>query len=98
MAEQQRTEQQQEQQRIAKERQFQEQQERQHNLALLAQWHSSAISLGRPASYIEQIQEVTASYQRGIPLSEKTIAARQKDLAAHQRQIQAQRQQGGPSL
>lgn len=88
----------QEQQRIAKERQLQQQQERQHNLELLGQWQKAAIALGRPASYIEQILRVTADYQRGLPLSEKTIEARQKDLAAHQRQIQAQRQQGGPSL
>ena len=32
-----------------------------------------------PASYIERILEVTASYQRGLPLSEKTIEARQQD-------------------
>lgn len=88
----------QEQQRIAKERQQQQQQERQHNLKLLGQWEKAAISLGRPASYIEQIREVTADYQRGLPLSEKTIAARQQDLAAKERQQQAQRQQGGPSL
>lgn len=42
------------------------------------------------------IQEVMASYQRSLPLSEKTIAARQKDLATYQ--IQMQRQQGGLSL
>ena len=58
----------------------------------------SAISLGKPASYVERIREVTADYQRGLPLSEKTIAARQQDLAAYQRQIQAQRGQGGLSL
>ncbi|WP_373526273.1 relaxase/mobilization nuclease domain-containing protein [Nostoc sp.] len=88
----------QEQQRIAKERQLIQQQEQQHNLKLLGQWHSSAIALGKPASYVERIREVTADHQRGIPLSEKTIAARQQDLAAYQRQIQMQRQQGGLSL
>lgn len=90
--------QQQEQQRIAKERQLQEQRERQHNLDLLALWQKSAIALGRPASYVERIREVTTDYQRGLPLSEKTIAARQQDLAAYQRQLHTQRQQGGPSL
>ena len=71
-----------EQQRIAKERQLLEQQERQHNLELLGQWQKAAISLGKPADYVERIREVTADYQRGLPLSAKTIAARQKDLAA----------------
>jgi hypothetical protein len=72
----------QEQQRRAIERQQQQQQERQHNLKLLGQWHLAAISLGRPADYVERIREVTADYQRGLPLSEKTIEARHKDLAA----------------
>jgi hypothetical protein len=40
--------------------------------------------LGRPADYVERIREVTADYQRGLPLSEKTIEARHKDLAAYQ--------------
>jgi uncharacterized protein YbcV (DUF1398 family) len=88
----------QEQQRIALERQQQQQQERQHNLKLLGQWQKVAISLGKPASYVERIREVTADYQRGLPLSEKTIAARQQDLAAYQRQLQAQLGQGGLSL
>ena len=78
----------QEQQRIALELRQQQQQERQHNLKLLGQWQGAAISLGRPASYIERIQQVTADYQRGLPLSEKTIAARQQDLAAYQQQQQ----------
>lgn len=90
--------QQQEQQRIAQERQQQQQQERQHNLKLLLQWQETAISLGRPADYVERIREVTADYQRGLPLSEKTIAARQQDLAAKEQQQKAQRQQGELSL
>lgn len=83
-----------EQQRIALERQLIQQQERQHNLKQLEQWQEAAISLGKPASYIERIREVTASYQRGLPLSEKTIAARQQDLAAKERQHQKQQQRG----
>lgn len=83
----------QEQQRIALERQQQQQQERQHNLKQLEQWQEAASSLGKPASYIERIREVTASYQRGLPLSEKSVEARQQDLAAYQRQLQAQRKQ-----
>ena len=90
--------QQQEERRIASERQQQQQQERQHNLKLLLQWQETAISLGRPASYVERIREVTADYQQGLPLSEKTIAARQQDLAAKERQQKAQRPQGGLSL
>jgi hypothetical protein len=86
--------QQQEQRRIAKERQLIQQQERQRNLELLGQWHSSAIALGKPADYVSRIREVTADYQRGLPLSEKTIAARQQDLAAKERQQQAQLEQG----
>ena len=82
-----------EQQRLASERQRTEQQERQHNLKLLEQWQEAAIALGKPASYVERILEVTASYQRGLPLSEKTIEARQQDLAAYQLKLQAQRQQ-----
>ncbi len=85
----------QEQQRIAKERQQQQQRERQHNLKLLGQWQEAALSLGRPADYVERIQEITASYQRGLPLSEKTIEARQKDLAAYQQQIQRHQQERG---
>jgi hypothetical protein len=89
--------QQQEERRISSERQ-QQQQERQHNLKLLLQWQETAIALGKPVSYIERIREVTADYQQGLPLSEKTIAARQQDLAAQERQIQVQQEQGGPSL
>jgi hypothetical protein len=89
--------QQQEERRIASDRQ-QQQQERQHNLKLLLQWQETAIALGRPASYVERIREVTADYQRGLPLSEKTIAARQQDLAAKERQQKAQRPQGELSL
>lgn len=87
--------QQQEEQRIASDRQQQQQQERQHNLKLLEQWQKTAIALGRPASYVERIREVTADYQRGLPLSEKTIAARQQDLAAKERQIQLRQQERG---
>ena len=83
----------QEQQRIASELRQQQQQERQHNLKLLLQWQKSAISLGKPADYVERILEVTADYQRGLPLSEKTIAARQQDLASYQLQMQTQRKQ-----
>ena len=82
-----------EQQRIALELRQQQQQERQHNLKLLGQWQKAAISLGKPASYVERIREVTADYQRGLPLSEKTIAARQQDLASYQLQMQTQRKQ-----
>lgn len=90
--------QQQEEQRIASARQQQQQQERQHNLKLLEQWQKTAIALGRPVSYVERIREVTADYQQGLPLSEKTIAARQQDLAAYQQHQKAQRQQGELSL
>ena len=90
--------QQQEERRIAQERQLIQQQERQHNLKLLLQWQETAIALGRPVSYVERIREVTADYQRGLPLSEKTIEARQQDLAAKERQLHTQRQQGGLSL
>lgn len=85
--------QQQEQQRIAKERQQQQQRERQHNLKLLGQWQEAAIALGKPVSYVERIREVTVDYQRGLPLSEKTIEARQKDLAAYQQKMQLQQGQ-----
>ena len=85
----------QEQQRLAKERQQQQQRERQHNLKLLLQWQEAALSLGRPVSYVERILEVTADYQRGIPLSEKTIEARQKDLASYQQQLQLEQQERG---
>ncbi len=85
--------QQQEQQRIAKERQQQQQLERQHNLKLLEQWHKAAIALGKPADYVEQIGEVTADYQRGLPLSEKIVEARHTDLATYQQLLQAQRHQ-----
>jgi hypothetical protein len=90
--------QQQQERRVATEHQQQQQQERQHNLKLLLQWQEVAISLSRPASYVERIREVTADYQQGLPLSEKTIAARQQDLAAKERQQKAQRQQGELSL
>ncbi len=46
-----------------------------------------------PASYVERILLVTADYQRGLPLSEKTIAARQKDLTAYQLQMQRHQQE-----
>jgi len=84
---------QQEQRRIALELKQQQQQERKHNLKLLGQWQEAAISLGKPASYVERIQAVTADYQRGLPLSDQTIAARQKDLAAYQQQMQRHQQE-----
>ncbi len=83
----------QEQQRIALELRQQQQRERQHNLELLGQWQEAAISLGKPVSYVERIREVTASYQRGLPLSDQTIAARQQDLAAYQQQMQLEQQE-----
>jgi hypothetical protein len=83
----------QEQQRIASERQQQQQLERQHNLKLLGQWQKAAIALGKPADYVSRIREVTADYQRGLPLSEKIVEARHTDLAAYQQQIQVQLRQ-----
>jgi len=83
------------QQRIALELSQQQHQERQHNLKLLGQWEEAALSLGKPVSYVERILLVTADYQRGLPLSDQTIAARQKDLAAYQQQIQRQQQERG---
>lgn len=86
------------QQRIAQERQQRQQQQRQHNLQLLGQWQEAAISLGKPATYVERIREVTADYQRGLPLSEQTTAARQQDIATYQQQQQVQDQHRGFSL
>ena len=85
----------QEQQRLATEHQRKQQLERQHNLKLLEQWHSAAIALGRPTGYVERIREVTADYQRGLPLSEKIVAARQQDLADRERQMQQQQPKRG---
>ncbi len=83
----------QEQQRIATERQRQDMLERQHNLKLLKQWQKAAIALDKPADYVERIREVTADYQRGLPLSEKIVEARQEDLATYQQLLQVQRHQ-----
>ena len=88
----------QEQQRLATERQRQQQLERQQNLKLLEQWHSAALALGKSADYVERIREVTADYQRGLPLSEKIMAARQQDLADRERQIQHQQPKRGRGL
>ncbi len=77
----------QEQQRIATERQRKQQLERLDNLKLLEQWQKAAIALGKPTDYVERIREVTADYQRGLPLSQKSVAARTKDLADYQRQM-----------
>ena len=85
----------QEQQRITQERQRKQQLERQVNLKRLEQWQSAATALGKSADYVERIREVTADYQRGIPLSEKTIAARQQDLADRERQSQRQQPERG---
>jgi len=52
-------------------------------LKLLEQWQEAAIALGKSAEYVERILLVTADYQCGLPLSDQTIAARQKDLAAN---------------
>ncbi|HCF29182.1 MAG TPA: hypothetical protein DEV81_18715 [Cyanobacteria bacterium UBA11049] len=82
-----------EQQRIATERQRQDLLERQHNLDLLGQWQTAAIALGQPADYVERIREVTADYQRGLPLSENIVEARTEDLATYQQLLQAQRRQ-----
>ncbi len=83
----------QEQQRIATERQRQDMLERQHNLKLLLQWQTAAIALDKPADYVSRIVEVTADYQRGLPLSENIVEARQEDLATYQQLLQAQRRQ-----
>jgi len=57
------------------------------------------VYLGRSANYLKRIQEITADYKRGIPLSDKTIEACERDLAAaREREIQAQRQQRGRGL
>ena len=88
----------QEQQRITQERQRQQQLERQYHLERLEQWHSAAIALGKPADYVERIRVVTADYQRGLPLSEKSVAARTKDLADRERQIQRQQPECGRGL
>jgi hypothetical protein len=82
-----------EQQRIATERQQQQQQERQRNLKLLEQWQKAAIALGKPADYVSRIVEVTADYQRGLPLSKNIVEARQQDLATYQQLLQAQQRQ-----
>lgn len=82
----------QEQQRRIKEQQQREQREREHNLKLLGQWEQTAIHLGRSANYVKRIREITTDYQRGVPLSEKTIEAYERDRSALERQIQAQRQ------
>ena len=85
----------QEQQRLTQERQRKQQLERQHNLKRLEQWHSAASALGKSADYVERILEVTADYQRGLPLSEKSVEARQQDLADYQQQIQRQQPERG---
>ena len=85
----------QEQQRLATERQRKQQLERQHNLKRLEQWHSAALSLGKSADYVERIRVVTADYQRGLPLSENIVAARQQDLADREQQIQRQQPKRG---
>ncbi len=82
-----------EQQRIASVRQQQQQQERQRNLKLLEQWQKAAIALGKPADYVSRIVEVTADYQRGLPLSKNIVEARQQDLATYQQLLQAQQRQ-----
>ena len=82
-----------EQQRIASVRQQQQQLERQHNLKLLKQWQKAAIALGKPADYVSRIVEVTADYQRGLPLSENIVEAGTEDLATYQQLLQAQRRQ-----
>ena len=79
----------QEMQRRAKEQEQQEQRERQHNLKLLGQWEETAISLGRPANYVERIREITVDMARGLPLSEKAIEAYEQDLAAYHHQQQS---------
>ena len=88
----------QEQQRITLERQRQQQLERQYHLKRLEQWHSAALALGKPTDYVERIREITADYQRGISLSEKTIAARQQDLADYQQQMPRQQPERGRGL
>jgi hypothetical protein len=82
------------QQRIALELSQQQHQERQHNLKLLGQWEEAALS-GQTCLVCGADSLVTADYQRGLPLSDQTIAARQKDLAAYQQQIQRQQQERG---
>jgi hypothetical protein len=85
-----------ERQRLAQERQQQEEIKRERELKLLEQWQQAAISIGRPASYIQRIREVAADCQRGQLLSDKAMAAREKDLRDYQHSMQ--RQDRGLSL
>lgn len=62
------------------------------------QRQETAIALDKPSDYVEQIREVTADYQRGLPLLEKIVAVRQEDLAAYQQQQKAQLKQEELSL
>src|SRR5579883_185561 len=90
--------QQKEQQRIAAERERLQQQQRQRYLKLLAHWEQIAIALGRPGDYVEKIQQITDSYERGLPLSKKAIEACVQDTEDYHRQIQAQTQRRSRGL
>jgi hypothetical protein len=90
--------QQKEQQRIAAERERLQQQQRQRYLKLLAHWEQIAIALGRSADYVEKIQQITDSYERGLPLSKKAIEACVQDTEDYHRQIQAQTQRRSRGL
>ena len=57
---------------------------KQHDLRLLREWYSVAENLGRPQEYLKRIREVATDYKRGVPLSDKAAAARERDLADFQ--------------
>lgn len=79
-----------EQKRIAQERQQREEIKRQRELKLLEQWQEAARSLGKTASYIQRIRELTTDYRGGQPLSDKAMAVREKDLRDYQNLMQYQ--------
>jgi conjugative relaxase-like TrwC/TraI family protein len=67
-------------------------QRQQQGLQVLQAWQEMAIALNQPAAYRQRIQEVTAAYQQGEPLSQREKQALQQDVAAYQ-VLQEQQQQ-----
>jgi hypothetical protein len=67
-------------------------QQRQRGLQVLQAWQEVAMALNKPAAYVKRIQEVTADYRAGEPLSDQAREAMQQDVAVYEALQERQRQ------
>ncbi|MCG9890698.1 MAG: relaxase/mobilization nuclease domain-containing protein, partial [Thermosynechococcaceae cyanobacterium MS004] len=67
-------------------------QQRQKMVEKLREWRVIAVRLGHSEAYIKAIEQTTAAYIKGRPLSEKAITALNRDFEFYQKEEKQQRQ------